>query len=310
MNESSEDLTFYAHGKFLITGEYLVLKGAKALAVPLKRGQSLLVKSREPNGLLWQAYAPDGTWFQIVFDAHLNILETDDKAKAETLQILLQWIVKHHPSSLAKLQHKKVVTQLDFHPNWGWGSSSTLIHNLAQWLEVNPYELLKGTFGGSGYDVACAAAENPIFYQLDEDQPIIENAAFHPSFQDHIWFVYTGQKQNSHQEVKRFLESDALNNSTLQRINEISEQFISIRNLHEMGSLMHEHEQLVGQAIGQVPIQQRLFNDFDGYIKSMGAWGGDFIMVVSEWDPTKIHSYFTTKGLSPVFSFKEIIVNK
>jgi len=310
MKESSENTTFYAHGKFLISGEYLVLKGAKALAVPLKHGQSLSVKSDETDGLLWQAYTPNGPWFQVVFDAHLNILETDDKAKAETLQTLLLWIVNNQPSSLAKLRNKKVVTQLDFHPNWGWGSSSTVVHNLAQWLEVNPYELLKGTIGGSGYDVACAAAESPVFYQLGEDKPIIENVVFQPSFQDHIWFIYTGQKQNSHQEVKRFLKSNAQTDDIIQRINEITEQFTSVRELDEMGQLMLEHEHLVGQVIDQVPIQQRLFKDFDGYIKSMGAWGGDFIMVASKWHQTKIQNYFKTKGLSPVFNFKEIIINK
>ena len=36
---------FYSHGKFLLTGEYLVLKGALALALPLKLGQSMTVET-------------------------------------------------------------------------------------------------------------------------------------------------------------------------------------------------------------------------------------------------------------------------
>ena len=36
---------FYSHGKLLLTGEYLVLDGALALAVPCKLGQSLTVRS-------------------------------------------------------------------------------------------------------------------------------------------------------------------------------------------------------------------------------------------------------------------------
>ena len=40
---------FYSHGKLLITGEYLVLDGAKALAVPTVFGQDLSVKKMIPT---------------------------------------------------------------------------------------------------------------------------------------------------------------------------------------------------------------------------------------------------------------------
>jgi len=36
--------SFYSNGKLLITGEYLVLDGAKALALPTKYGQGQIVK--------------------------------------------------------------------------------------------------------------------------------------------------------------------------------------------------------------------------------------------------------------------------
>jgi hypothetical protein len=35
---------FYSNGKLLITGEYLVLDGAKAFALPTKKGQNLIMK--------------------------------------------------------------------------------------------------------------------------------------------------------------------------------------------------------------------------------------------------------------------------
>ena len=46
-----ETQTFYSNGKLLITGEYVVLDGAKALALPTKFGQSLLVKDRKSTRL-------------------------------------------------------------------------------------------------------------------------------------------------------------------------------------------------------------------------------------------------------------------
>ena len=39
--------TFYSNGKLLLTGEYLVIDGAKALAIPTQKGQSLSVKETE-----------------------------------------------------------------------------------------------------------------------------------------------------------------------------------------------------------------------------------------------------------------------
>ena len=51
-------MNYKSNGKFLLTGEYLVLKGATALALPLKLGQSLDVETLEENENLiyWNAY--------------------------------------------------------------------------------------------------------------------------------------------------------------------------------------------------------------------------------------------------------------
>ena len=90
---------------------------------------------------------------------------TDDPDKAMRLCQILQAVKQLNPKAFEG-NDIKFTTRLDFDPNWGLGSSSTLIANLAQWANVNPYELLKLTFGGSGYDLACATAEGPIYYQL------------------------------------------------------------------------------------------------------------------------------------------------
>ena len=37
--------TYYSNGKLLITGEYLVLDGAEALALPTKFGQNLIIEN-------------------------------------------------------------------------------------------------------------------------------------------------------------------------------------------------------------------------------------------------------------------------
>ena len=57
--------TFYSNGKLLLTGEYLVLDGAKALALPTKMGQNLQIATLESPSIVWKSFDSDGSvWFQ------------------------------------------------------------------------------------------------------------------------------------------------------------------------------------------------------------------------------------------------------
>ena len=302
---------YQAHGKFLLTGEYLVLKGALALALPLKLGQSLQVSlaDTETHRLHWIAQQPDKPWFSVLFDTDtLEPITTDDPAKAEKLSSILK-AVRQLKSTAFYGGDLRFRTHLDFDPNWGLGSSSTLIANLAQWANVNPYELLKLTFGGSGYDLACATAEQAIHYQLIENKPQTKPMDFRPSFAHQLFFVYQGQKQSSSKEIKAFLEKT--NPIDLQKdieaVSEISRAVPKCQNLDEFGLLMQCHERIIARCIGHEPIQKR-FPDFEGAIKSLGAWGGDFILAATEWDEKQVKAYFMEKGLEVVFGYKEIVL--
>ena len=74
----------------------------------------------------------------------------------------------------------ELATNLDFPQEWGLGSSSTLINNLGQWLQINPYELLEKSFGGSGYDIAAAQSRSPLFYTRNVYSPTVETSTFVP----------------------------------------------------------------------------------------------------------------------------------
>jgi mevalonate kinase len=303
-------LIYHSNGKFLLTGEYLVLKGALALATPLKFGQSLTVKTVSEPFLHWDAYKPDGPWFSVTLNPqNLDIIDCDDQPKAEKLVQILKAVCELKPNAFNDGLHFE--TYLDFDPNWGLGSSSTLIANLARWAEVDPYELLKLTFGGSGYDIACATAEQAIYYQLIDGKPQTETTKYNPFFAEHLYFVYLGQKQSSSKEIKAFLEK--ANPVDLQKdieaVSEISRAVPQCENLDEFGMLMQCHERIIARCIGQEPVQKR-FPDFEGVLKSLGAWGGDFILAATEWDEKQVKEYFKKKGLNVVFSYGEIVLNE
>ena len=318
---------YHSNGKFLLTSEYLVLKGALALALPLKLGQSLEVEQLETNNeqIQWKAWRPEGRWFSVTLNReNLVNFSTDDPDKAMRLCQILQAVKQLNPKAFEG-NDLKFTTRLDFDPNWGLGSSSTLIANLARWANVNPYELLKLTFGGSGYDIACATAEQPIYYQLAdldcfvprndakrqyEPTPMVEIVDFNPPFAEHLFFIYQGQKQSSSKEIKAFLEK--ANPTDLQKdieaVSEISRAVTKCESLDEFAMLMQCHERIIARCIGQEPVQKR-FPDFEGVLKSLGAWGGDFILAATGWDENQVREYFKGKGLEVVFGYKEIVLN-
>ncbi len=326
---------YQAYGKFLLTGEYLVLKGALALALPLNLGQSLEISlaDTDTHRLHWIAQQPDKPWFSVLFDTEtLEPISTDDTAKAEKLASILKAIRQLKPKAFHG-GDMRVRTHLDFNPEWGLGSSSTLIANLARWADVNPYELLKLTFGGSGYDLACATAEGPIYYQLTMSEPAFRQAQrpsldspakvpepvetptpmvqpidFNPPFAKHLFFVYQGQKQSSSKEIKAFLAK--ANPVDLQKdieaISEISRAVPKCESLDEFAMLMQCHERIISRCIGQEPVQKR-FPDFEGVLKSLGAWGGDFILAATEWTENQVREYFKGKGLEVVFGYNDLV---
>ena len=323
---------FQAHGKFLLTGEYLVLKGALALALPLKLGQSLQVSlaDTDTHRLHWIAQQPDKPWFSVLFDTDtLQPISTDDPAKAEKLSGILKAIRQLNPTAFYG-GDMRFRTHLDFNPEWGLGSSSTLIANLARWANVNPYELLKLTFGGSGYDIACATAEGPIYYQLpmsksalrqaqgpevvepvETPTPKVEPVDFNPPFTKHLFFIYLGQKQSSSKEIKTFLaKANPIDlQKDIEAVSEISRAIPKCESLDEFGLLIQCHERIIAHCIGQEPVQKR-FPDFEGVLKSLGAWGGDFILAAIEWEESQVKTYFKGKGLEVVFGYKELVLNQ
>ena len=322
---------YNAHGKFLLTGEYLVLKGALALAIPLKLGQSMMVETSFDEFLQWNAHKPDGPWFSVILNPeNLEIIDSNDQTKAVKLAQILR-AIKQLNSKAFESGDLKFTTRLVFDPNWGLGSSSTLIANLARWANVNPYELLKLTFGGSGYDIACATAEQPIYYQLgnvgtalrqaqgpqpvkavepvETLAPMVEPIDFNPSFVEHLFFVYQGQKQSSAKEIKAFLgKANPIDlQKDIEAVSEISRAVPKCQTLDEFAMLMQCHERIIARCIGQEPVQKR-FPDFEGVLKSLGAWGGDFVLAATDWPENQVKEYFEEKGLQVIFRYKEMVL--
>ena len=132
---------FHSNGKLLITGEYLVLDGALAMAVPTKYGQRLEVSLHEGfSGIRWEAKVLNKGWLQVNFGSRLfNIIHTNDQKMALHLKNILKKAFDLASISVDNQKGIKIRTNLDFDKNWGLGSSSTLLSNIGYWLDVNPH---------------------------------------------------------------------------------------------------------------------------------------------------------------------------
>jgi mevalonate kinase len=299
---------YYSNGKLLITGEYVVLDGALSLAIPTKLGQSLIVEPFHQPKILWQSFdEKDTCWFETEFKStNIKTIELDSSNEiAKRLLEILKAANQLNPSFLDATEGVKISTKLDFKKDWGLGTSSTLINNIAQWADIDPYTLLKMTFGGSGYDIACAQHNKPITYQIKDNQSIINEVSFNPAFHKHLYFIYLNKKQNSRDGIAQYRSNQTNKHIAINKINKITKEMISCNSLSVFENLLNQHELIIAQLINQKPIKEQFFSDFNGSIKSLGAWGGDFILATSKDHP---ESYFKGKGFDTIIPYQEMIL--
>lgn len=297
---------YHSNGKLLLSAEYLILDGATGLALPTSFGQYMEVIDDSKTILTWESLDHNGKiWFKADFglpDLHINH-KAGDINVARTLKRILLKAKSMNPDFLELEQGYKVTMKLDFPRNWGLGSSSTLINNIARWSATDAFRLLFESFGGSGYDIACAQNDSAILYSLEKGIPMIKPVAFAPPFRDQLYFVHLNKKQISRDSIKDY-RTKKYESKLIESISEISKHLLYCGHINEFNELLREHESIMGRILETDPVQTRLFPDFFGQIKSLGAWGGDFILATgNESTP----SYFKNKGFETVISYNEMI---
>lgn len=316
MNTSS----FYSNGKLLITGEYLVLDGALSLATPTIYGQSLTVRPLSEKQLVWKSLDEKGKiWFEEIYtiqslaEGPISNILTGDKESipssekdsvSNTLRFILSEAIKLNPGFLGEDHGHEVTTSLNFPRDWGLGSSSTLINNIAQWAKIDAYALLWNSFPGSGYDIACAQYNSPITYRLKEARPIVNIASFYPPFKNELYFIHLNRKQDSRDGIAHYKGKELNIHTIISQINSITQRILTSTKLPQFEKLINKHEAIISDILEMPTIKQRLFPDYKGAIKSLGAWGGDFILATGNKDCPQ---YFKDKGFTTVIPYSRMV---
>ncbi len=284
-----------------------MLDGAKSLALPTKLGQSLIIEETSSGNISWKTYLnTNELWIDAEFNLNnFKVIKTSNAEKSAKIQEILKMCKEINPNFLAESKGIKALSKIEFDKDWGLGSSSSMITNVAAWANVDPFELNNKVFGGSGYDIACANASSPIFYQKTNSLPEWKNASFNPIFHEQLWFVYLGKKKDSRQAIADYKSKNKPSQETVNTISEISNKVAQTLDLTEFENLLNQHEEAVAKHLQIPTIKQQLFSDYPKTIKSLGAWGGDFILVTG--NKTDLE-YFSKKGYATILSYKELIL--
>ena len=299
------------NAKLLLTAEYLVLNGARALAIPLRFGQSIDVAENTQGFISWQSIAHDGSvWFSGKFELNdFNVIESSNPDIAVHPGRLLQAARKINPLFTCDSEGCTVVSSLDYPLFWGLGSSSTITAAVAEWAGIDPFRLHFEVSKGSGYDIACALASGPVLYRLSENKPEVEPVAFSPLFADKIYFVYQGRKQDSAEGISKYRHRNSIpDQNSIDTADLLTERMLQAATLSEFEQIMAEHEILIGKVLGIPGIRQTMFGDLPGEVKSLGAWGGDFCMLTWRGDAQLLPAYLKSKGLETWFNFHDIVL--
>ena len=299
-------MKFKSNGKLLITSEYLVMKGAMALAIPAKLDQELNVTSTNSDFVNWKSFNKNNQiWYEEKFFLDKGTLIYHGKKNKMSDLIVRLFDYIHKFNNPEKSIGNEFIWKINFNINWGLGSSSTLINNLSKWAKVNPYKLLFSVFNGSGYDIACCDKSNPIIFQKKDDYLSVSDTTFKPNFLNNLFLIFLNKKQDTQKSVQNFLETDQSLSEGINQINEIVHEIENVKDITTFESLIERHEKIIANILQMPTIQNDKFPDYNnGVIKSLGSWGGDFVLATGD---EKSVDYFEEKGFNTIRKISDLL---
>jgi mevalonate kinase len=286
------------------------MDGAKAIALPCKKGQRLKISPLRGSDLVWESFDEKGElWFESQISLYdFSAVRTSDKEISRFIQKLLKGAVQYNSEFLNNWNGYRINTHLEFSRHWGLGSSSSLIYAVSEWADVNPFHLYFELSSGSAYDIACAFADCPIVYEKSEESIHYEEVDLNFPFEDNLFLIHQGRKQNTEAAINYYRKTVKSSDKLVNAISEISNSILECQDRDQFEKLILEHEKIISEAIGVKRMQDERYLNFNGTIKSLGAWGGDFILAVTTDPLEKVKEYFSGKGLQTVIPYLDLIL--
>lgn len=296
----------FSPGKLLLTSEYVVLDGALALAIPTKWGQEFFFEEimDGQSRVHWTALHEGQAWLNAEIDYQKgSILSANlPEAAAFILKVLMR--VKERSEVRFKNNSSySITTNLQFPANFGLGSSSTLMTNIAEWSGIDAFDLNEACLGGSGYDIAVAKEKSALLYRNLKTDRNVQTVKFDPSFKDDLIFVHLNQKQNSREGIDLY-RSREKSSDLITEFSALTVEIFETDNLEDFSRLMTLHEKKLSSFLKIETVKEKYFENCPVFVKSLGAWGGDFVL--SRKFPG-FEAYFRGKGFLTLFAWDDLI---
>ncbi|MDM1553621.1 MULTISPECIES: GYDIA family GHMP kinase [Chryseobacterium] len=295
----------FSPGKLMLTSEYFAIDGALVLAVPTKLGQEFFFEEKDDKKSLihWEALHQNQPWLKAVIDYKTwQILETNIPSSAE---FIVKTLKNVQQLSITKFKNDctyHLKTNLQFPADFGLGSSSTLMNNLAEWAKVDPFHLNTMSLGGSGYDIAVAKEKSAVLFQSKPELKY-EKVDFNPSFKNELIFIHLNQKQDSREGINLY-KSKKKSQELVNEFSDITKKILLCNELETFSELMMFHERKISDFIEIPTVKEKIFSDCPVFVKSLGAWGGDFVMSAKFGG---FKEYFWEKGFTTFFKWCDLI---
>jgi hypothetical protein len=118
--------------------------------------------------------------------------------------------------------------------------------------------------------------------------------------------VYLNKKQSSKSAIAAYNMNKKNNLPRTIALNDtITSEVLNATTIQSFAAAIQKHEVQMSIVLETQTIKESLFPDFNGVIKSLGAWGGDFVMAIATENPS---DYFISKGYETIIPYKEIIL--
>ena len=289
----------------MLTSEYFAMDGALVLAVPTKLGQEFSFEEIEDGASIvhWKAYHQNALWLDAIIDyKNWKLLSTNIAKSGDFILKVLRNLQYLSPCKFKSDTTYYLATNLQFPANYGLGSSSTLMTNLAEWGCCNPFELNAMSLGGSGYDIAVAKEKSAVLFR-NKPELYIQKVNFNPDFKDELIFIHLNQKQDSREGIKLYRSKEKSQN-LISFFEKLTMDVLESDSIEKFSHLMGVHEKKISNFIGIPTVKEKLFIDCPVFLKSLGAWGGDFVMSRKFDD---YQNWFSDRGFSTIYSWSELI---
>ena len=177
-------IKFFSHGKTFTYWGIHGFERCKSISHSHKMGQCIDFQSNDSKTLKWESLDNKNLlWFNATIIFRILLFQI------QVIPIFLtigKGILKTIRDQNNSFSYK---TEEWLKPAWNltvigdWELPPTLISNLAQWSQTNPYTYSQIALVASGYDIACATSKSPLIYRKDKTQPHIEACKFDPRIQ-------------------------------------------------------------------------------------------------------------------------------